>query len=81
MMKRQRIKRELRKFKNYYNPIPKSTKEERRKIFLLNCNHSKHVTNLADKLRCQIKGCHDGAITFRRKIKVCDRCNKVLYQS
>jgi len=70
-MKRQRIKRETRKYKNYYNPVPESTKEERRRKFLLIHCYLQCSTNTSRKLKCQVKGCHNGAITLKGKIKVC----------
>lgn len=46
-------------------------KEARRRDFLLNHKSSKFISNLSVKLRCQIKGCRDGAVTLRKSIKAC----------
>ena len=56
----------------YGNPeVDKKDKEARRRDFLLSHKSSRFVSNLSVKLRCQIKGCRDGAVTLKGCIKVC----------
>ncbi len=49
-------------------------KLERRKKFLLKHSQSKFTSANSQKLRCQTKGCRNGAITFKKKKRVCYDC-------
>lgn len=51
-------------------------KEKRKQEFLLNHHSSKFVSKKSQKLRCQITGCRNGAVTLLGKKKVCQNHGK-----
>ncbi|MFH1956022.1 MAG: hypothetical protein ABIJ28_00005, partial [Patescibacteria group bacterium] len=56
--------------------VKKRKKENRCCEFLLNHHSSKFVSDKSKKLRCQITGCREGAVTLLGKKKVCQTCFK-----
>lgn len=77
MLKRQRIKKEKRKWKHRkWTEFKNKTKRERQMDFFLNHPSSKFVANLSQKLRCQTTGCRETAVTLKGKKKVCVNCSK-----
>lgn len=91
MLKRQKIKNEIRKQKKalkkgkwfwskksekiaeklFIKNTPQKDKEERRQDFFFNHPDSYGTSNKVRKLRCQITGCRNAAVTMKGKKKVC----------
>lgn len=61
LLEREKIKKEKEKL-------------ERREQFLLKHSQSRFVSDKSQKLRCQTKGCRNGAVTFKGKKRTCRDC-------
>lgn len=62
--------------KEIENRFKSKDKTKKQEEFLLNHPDSKFVGNKSQKLRCQINGCRNGAVTLLGKKKVCRNHSK-----